>query len=221
MDIDSVRGKHSHDALIGLFEQQRVDVLVGTQMVVKGLDFDHVGLVGILDADGILNFADFRVNERAFQLMEQVSGRAGRKHEKGKVLVQVNNTQHPLLEMVKQHDYKLFFNTEIQLRQQFAYPPFSRIIHIECKHKFQNITQQAILFLHQRLSANYHQYLIGPAEPPISRIRNQYIWELMLKLPRNNAFIFQCKQFIMKAIIDLHHEKNLSQVHVVVDVDAM
>jgi primosomal protein N' (replication factor Y) len=123
--------------------------------------------------------------------------------------------------MVRQHDYKLFFNTEIQLRQQFAYPPFSRIIHILCKHKFQNTTQLAIQFLHQRLYMKYGQYLIGPAEPPISRIRNQYIWELMLKLPRNNAFIFQCKQFILKSIIDMHHEKNLSQVHVVVDVDAM
>lgn len=221
MDIDSVRGKHSHDALINLFEQQRVDVLVGTQMVVKGLDFDHVGLVGILDADGILNFADFRVNERAFQLMEQVSGRAGRKHEKGKVLVQVTNTQHPLLAMVQKHDYKLFFNTEIPLRQQFGYPPFSRIIHIVCKHKYQTTAQLAIQYLHQRLYMNYGQYLNGPAEPPIARIRNQYIFELMLKLPRNNTLIFQCKQSILRFIVDLHHEKNLSQVHVVIDVDAL
>ncbi len=100
MDLDSVRGKTAHDMLIKQFEQQRVDILVGTQMVVKGLDFDHVDLVGILDADSLLNFSEFRVNERAFQLMEQVSGRAGRKDGKGKVLIQVANTRHPVLQWV-------------------------------------------------------------------------------------------------------------------------
>src|SRR6188508_3824746 len=106
MDIDTVRGKNAHDVLIQQFEQQRIDILVGTQMVVKGLDFDHVSLVGILDADGLLSFADFRVNERAFQLMEQVSGRAGRKEKQGLVLVQVRNMNHPVLQFVQQHDYK-------------------------------------------------------------------------------------------------------------------
>ena len=111
MDVDSVRGKTAHDMLIKQFEQQRVDILVGTQMVVKGLDFDHVDLVGILDADSLLNFSEFRVNERAFQLMEQVSGRAGRKDGKGKVLIQVANTGHPVLQFVMNHDFKAFYAT--------------------------------------------------------------------------------------------------------------
>ncbi len=106
MDYDSIRGKNDHDALIKLFEQQRIDILAGTQMVVKGLDFEHVSLVGIVDADGIMNFSDFRVNERAFQLMEQVSGRAGRREQQGKVIVQVSNTHHPVLQFVKEHDYE-------------------------------------------------------------------------------------------------------------------
>ncbi len=221
MDIDSVRGKHSHDALIHLFEQKRIDVLVGTQMVVKGLDFDHVGLVGILDADGILGFADFRVNERAFQLMEQVSGRAGRKGEKGKVLVQVTNTHHPLLAIIQRHDYKQFFDIEIQYRRQYFYPPFSRIIKLLCKHKDKNIAQQASQFLASKLLGAYDQYLNGPAEPPVNRVRNQFIYELMLKLPRQLTLLQQCKQQLKSFIIDLHHEKTFSRVQVIIDVDSI
>src|SRR5215475_1896051 len=128
MDIDSVRGKNAHDTLIRQFEEQRIDILVGTQMVVKGLDFERVDLVGILDADSILSFADFRVNERAFQLMEQVSGRAGRKDVEGKVFIQVANTKHPVLAYVQAHDYKTFFFSELDARKRFFYPPFSRTI---------------------------------------------------------------------------------------------
>ena len=115
MDMDTVRGKNAHDVLIQQFEQRRIDILVGTQMVVKGLDFDNVDLVGILDADGLLHFADFRVNERAFQLMEQVSGRAGRKEATGKVLVQTSQPTHPVLQFVQQHDYKKMFEEELDL----------------------------------------------------------------------------------------------------------
>src|SRR5260370_3879010 len=125
MDIDSVRGKTSHDSRIQQFVHQRIDILVVTQMVVKGLDFEHVSLVGILDADSILSFADFRVNERAFQLMEQVSGRAGRRDGKGKVLIQVANTAHPLLGWLRAHDYRLFFGQEVDARKLYFYPPYS------------------------------------------------------------------------------------------------
>ena len=221
MDIDSVRGKHSHDALINLFEQQRIDVLVGTQMVVKGLDFDHVGLVGILDADGILGYADFRVNERAFQLMEQVSGRAGRKGEKGKVLVQVTNTKHPLLAIIQRHDYRQFFDIEIEYRRQYFYPPFSRIIKVQCKHKDKHTAEQAAQFLANKLLGAYHHFLNGPAEPPISRVRNQFIYELMLKLPRQLNLLQQCKQQLQNFITDLHHEKVFSRVQVIIDVDSI
>src|SRR4029077_12777557 len=113
MDVDSIKGKNAHDALIQQFEQGKVEILVGTQMVVKGLDFDNVDLVGVLDADGLLSFADFRVNERAFQLMEQVSGRAGRKTEQGKVLIQAAKINHPVLLFVQQHDFKRFYDFEL------------------------------------------------------------------------------------------------------------
>src|SRR5215210_4782272 len=143
MDYDSIRGKNDHDALIKLFEQQRVDILAGTQMVVKGLDFEHVDLVGIVDADALLNFTDFRVNERAFQLMEQVSGRAGRREEQGKVIVQVSNTQHPVLHFVQKHNYEELYKFEIENRRQFFYPPFSRIIQVTFKHKEKHIAEEA------------------------------------------------------------------------------
>ena len=126
MDVDSVR-KQAHDNLIQQFEQQRLDILVGTQMVVKGLDFEHVKLVGILDADSLLGFADFRVNERAFQLMEQVSGRAGRKGTRGKVMIQVANTNHPVLQYIAQHDFPAFYKFEIESRKNFFYPPFLQV----------------------------------------------------------------------------------------------
>lgn len=122
MDYDSVRGKNDHDSLIKLFEQQRIDILAGTQMVVKGLDFEHVNLVGIVDADGILNFTDFRVNERAFQLMEQVSGRAGRRGDQGKVVIQVSNTRHPVLQFVQAHNYDEFYRFEIENRKNVFLP---------------------------------------------------------------------------------------------------
>ena len=157
MDYDSIKGKYDHDNLIKLFEQQRIDILVGTQMVVKGLDFEHVNLVGILDADGILNFTDFRVNERAFQLMEQVSGRAGRKDNKGKVMIQVSNTNHPVLKFVQEHSFKNLYDYEIDNRKQFFYPPFSRLIHITFRHKLSNIAEEAANLMVQGLKHKLRQ----------------------------------------------------------------
>jgi primosomal protein N' (replication factor Y) len=130
MDLDNIKGKNEHDQLIQQFEKRQIDVLVGTQMVVKGLDFEHVDLVGIVDADSLLNFNQYRVNERAFQMMEQVSGRAGRRDDQGKVLIQVSQVQHPIIKMVQEHDYFKFYDFEIQNRRHFAYPPFSRIVSL-------------------------------------------------------------------------------------------
>src|SRR5215204_1822540 len=204
MDVDSVRGKQAHDNLIQLFEQGRIDILVGTQMVVKGLDFDNVHLVGILDADNLLSFADFRVNERAFQLMEQVSGRAGRKDKQGKVYIQVANTKHPVLQLVKEHDYKKLYAEEVEKRKQFFYPPFSRIIHFTFRHKMKDIVERAAHNFADRLKSKYGQYLVGPAEPVINRIRNQHLMELLIKLPRDTKMIANCKKDMLEQIALLH-----------------
>lgn len=221
MDIDTVRGKHAHDTLLQQFEQQRIDILVGTQMVVKGLDFDTVALVGILDADGILNFADFRVNERAYQLMEQVSGRAGRRNETGQVLIQTGQPHHPVLQYVQQHAYKKMYTDEIDKRKQFAYPPFARIIHLNFKHKIKEVVQQAAQQFAVSLQPKYGNYLTGPAEPIINRIRNQYIMELLIKLPRQQQLIQECKQDIKAQIINLQQQQRFKSVVVIPDVDGV
>ena len=221
MDVDTVRGKNAHDVLIQQFEQQRIDILVGTQMVVKGLDFDTVDLVGILDADGLLHFADFRVNERAFQLMEQVSGRAGRKQETGKVLIQTTQPSHPTLLQVKQHDYKRMFAEELAKRKQFFYPPFSRIIRLSFKHKIREVVEGAAHQFSAMLKNKYDDYMVGPAEPVINRVRNQYLMELLLKLPRDSKIIAQCKADIFDSIAILHQEKRFKAVVIVPDVDVV
>jgi primosomal protein N' (replication factor Y) len=218
MDYDSVKGKNDHDSLIKLFEQRRIDILVGTQMVVKGLDFEHVNLVGILDADGILSFADFRVNERAFQLMEQVSGRAGRKDAEGKVLVQVANMHHPVLQMVKEHDFKKLYDFEITNRKNFFYPPFSRIIQLVFKHKEKHIAEESANLMLQGLKA-FADFIKGPAEPVINRVRNQYLFELLLKLPKDAATIHKCKIAIQQQIVILQSSKRYRAVTIMADVD--
>jgi primosomal protein N' (replication factor Y) len=221
MDIDSIRGKHAHDHLIQLFEQRKIDILVGTQMVVKGLDFENVHLVGILDADNLLSFADFRVNERAFQLMEQVSGRAGRRDGRGEVMIQVANTKHPVLHYVKQHNYNLFFQDEIEARKKFFYPPFSRAILLTFKHKIKEVVDAAAHTFALGLSKDFKNYIVGPAEPVVNRVRNQFLMELLLKLPKNASVISACKAAIQEQAAILHNEKKFRSVVVIVDVDPM
>ena len=221
MDIDAVRGKHAHDQLIQSFEQNKIDILVGTQMVVKGLDFENVDLVGILDADGILSFSDFRANERAYQLMEQVSGRAGRRQGKGRVLVQTSQPAHPILLQVQQHHYEAMFADEMSQRETFAYPPLTRIIKLTFRHKIREVVQEAARYFANALTNSYGSYLTGPAEPVVNRIRNQYLMELMLKLPRHSQLLAQCKKDIQYNVAILHQEKRFKSVVVIPDVDGV
>lgn len=219
MDYDSVKGKNDHDTLIKLFEQHRIDILVGTQMVVKGLDFEKVNLVGIVDADGILNFTDFRVNERAYQLMEQVSGRAGRKDGMGKVLIQVSNMQHPVLQFVKNHAYKDLYDYEIENRKQFAYPPFTRLIQVTFKHKEKHIAEEAANIMSQGLKVSFGAYINGPSQPVVDRVRNQYLWEILLKLPKDAGLVQQCKQAIKQQMVIIQNNKAYRSVHIIPNTD--
>jgi len=220
MDFDTIKNKNAHDVLIQEFEQHRLDVLVGTQMVVKGLDFENVELVGILDADGLLHFADFRVNERAFQLMEQVSGRAGRKDGKGKVLIQTSNPAHPILKHVEQHDYQAMYAEEIEKRKQFFYPPFSRVINLHFRHKERDVVFDAAHAFAQSLDLPYGKYFVGPAEPVVNRVRNMFLMELLIKLPKDSQLIARCKEDLLHAIVQLHQKPRYKKVLVIPDVDA-
>ncbi|HUQ96677.1 MAG TPA: primosomal protein N', partial [Chitinophagaceae bacterium] len=221
MDFDTIRNKNAHDVLIQQFEQKKIDVLVGTQMVVKGLDFENVDLVGILDADGLLSFADFRVYERGFQLMEQVSGRAGRKNGQGKVLIQTSNPTHPVLQLVAHHDFVGMYNEEIEKRKQFFYPPFSRLIHLTFRHKERDVVKLAAEQFAQSLEPQFANYIVGPAEPVVNRVRNMYLMELLLKLPRDAQLIATCKSQVLRQCATLHSDKKFAKVQIVPDVDAI
>ncbi|HEY5392086.1 MAG TPA: primosomal protein N', partial [Hanamia sp.] len=218
MDVDAVKGKNAHDTLIKLFEQHRIDILAGTQMVVKGLDFENVSLVGVLDADGLLSFADFRVNERAFQLMEQVSGRAGRKADRGLVLIQASKINHPVLLFVQDHDYEKFYDYEINMRKQFFYPPFSRLIRITLKHAKKEVVFEAADNLANSLQKDF-EHLIGPAAPVINRVRNMFLVEILLKLQKDAAYLQIQKQVIKNHIDLLKADKRFKSVVIIPDVD--
>ena len=219
MDVDSVRGKTAHDTLINAFEKRELDILVGTQMVVKGLDFDHVSLVGILDADGLLGFADFRVNERAFQLMEQVSGRSGRKGAQGRVVVQTTQPGHPVLQFVQNHDYKGFFAFEMEGRRRFGYPPYTRLVKVTFKHKEKNRAEDAANSVVNGLSAELGRYIIGPAEPVVSRIRQQYHIEFILKLPREAGLHERARRMLHQQQLVLQNDRVFRSVVVQSDAD--
>ena len=219
MDLDTVRGKTAHEQLIRLFEDRRIDILVGTQMVVKGLDFGFVDLVGILDADSMLHFADFRVHERAFQLMEQVSGRTGRRTETGGVMIQVPDMGHPVLAFVQAHDYRALYDYEIQSRQQFGYPPFSRLIKVMFRHKQEETGMAGAEAFAEGLRREFGAYLTGPAAPVVNRVRNQYLMELLIKLPRDGTVIQRCKQAIRATEALVHADKRYRSLVIVPDVD--
>jgi primosomal protein N' (replication factor Y) (superfamily II helicase) len=219
MDVDSVKGKTAYDALVQLFEQGRIDILVGTQMVVKGLDFEKVQLVGVLDADSMLHFADFRVNERAFQLMEQVSGRAGRKTKQGVVVIQLAQMEHPLMPYITAHDYIGFAQRELASRKEFFYPPFSRMILIHLRHKIKEVVQDAAAVFANNVKKEMGAYMIGPAEPVIGRIRNQYLMEILFKLPKDAATIQLCRTVIQQQMAILQNDKKYRSVVIVPDAD--
>ena len=221
MDFDTIRNKNAHDVLIQQFEQKKIDVLVGTQMVVKGLDFENVDLVGILDADALLHFADFRVNERGFQLMEQVAGRAGRRNGTGRVMIQTMNPMHPVLQWVAHHDYVGMYLEEIEKRRQFLYPPFSRIIHVSFRHKERDVVSDAAHQFANAMAVPYGKYMVGPAEPVINKVRNLFLMEMLIKLPKDGGLIARCKTDIEKECANLHADRRFKKVIVVPNVDVL
>ncbi len=220
MDLDTVRAKNAHARLISSFEDGQIDILVGTQMVTKGLDFERVGVVGVLSADQLLHYPDFRATERAFQLMVQVSGRAGRKHKRGKVIIQSFNPAHPILKEVIENDYQLFFHRELNERLQFAYPPFRRLIRISVKHRKPETLNQAMKLYAHWIKAKLGDWVLGPTVPQVGRIRGWFILDLLIKLdPKERAKLAFTKKVIRESTEALHQTKGYSGVRVVIDVD--
>ena len=219
MDFDTVKGKYGHTRIINDFEEKRIEILVGTQMVTKGLDFDNVGIVGVLSSDHLLQFPDFRASERAFQMITQVSGRAGRKKKRGKVLIQAFNTGHPILGEILQDDFQQFFQRELKERHDFQYPPFMRLIKITMKHKQPNLLNEGAKMFTQQLRAQLGNRVIGPAVPGVPRVRNQYLLDILIKLERNGSLIAKAKTLIREATRNMQSQKGFSGVRVNVDVD--
>lgn len=219
MDWDSMKGKNKMSQLIENFSKGRIDILVGTQMVVKGLDFENVGLVGILSADSLLSYPDFRVNERAFQLMEQVSGRAGRMDGKGKVIIQSFNLTHPVLQWVKEHDFRSFYHMESGSRQSFGYPPFARMIKLIVKHRDAAKVEQGAFQLAEALKQYPELHIQGPAAALVSRVRNYYIQEIWLKLQNDPLVLQSLKGSIAIAINNTLQKRGNSALQITVDVD--
>lgn len=183
MDLDTTRGKHAYEKIITSFEQQEVDILVGTQMVTKGLDFRNVNLVGIMNADSLLNFPDYRAHERSFQLLTQVAGRAGRTQKRGKVIIQTYNPYHQILRQVTDGDYESLFKDQLYEREQYKYPPVNKIIQITFKHKEYNRLNEAAEWFAKALRNMFVSNVLGPESPAVARIRNQYLKHILIKIP--------------------------------------
>lgn len=220
MDLDTTRNKDGYENIIDDFSNHKADILVGTQMVTKGLDFGDVSMVAILNADSIINFPDFRSTERAFNMLEQVSGRAGRRTEQGAVIVQTSNPTHPVINFLKSHDYVGFFNHEIEERKLFNYPPFTRVIYIYLKHRDNNNLSEISTIYASRLRELFGNRVFGPEEPMISRIQSLYIRKIMLKI-EINASMKKVKQILRDTYEQMHQLPRMKGMIVYYDVDPM
>ncbi len=184
MDLDTTRGKHGYEKIITAFEQQELDILVGTQMLTKGLDFRNVNLVGVMNADSLLNFPDYRAHERTYQLLTQVSGRAGRTKKRGKVIIQTYNPYHQILKQVTTGDYEGMYTEQLYDREQYKYPPVNRIIKVTFKHKNYALLNEAADWFTGALRTNFGGTVLGPEYPPVARIRNQYLKHILVKVDK-------------------------------------
>lgn len=218
LDLDSTRSKNAYETIIHEFENRQIHILVGTQMITKGLDFDNVGLVGILDADMLLNRPDYRAFERAFQLMVQVAGRAGRKNKKGKVIIQTSNPDQWVLGRVMEHDFKGFYETEIQERKLFFYPPYYKMIHLTLRNTDERKLNAAAQNLTDKLRIVFKERVVGPEFPLIKRIQNFFIKEIKIKIEKD-APDRKVKDKIQEAIDLFYAEADNKSSRLSIDVD--
>jgi primosomal protein N' (replication factor Y) len=219
MDQDTTRGKQALERILGAFGEGRVDVLVGTQMVTKGLDFERVTVVGILNADGLLRFPDLRAHERAFQLMAQVAGRSGRSRSPGTVYIQARDIHHPVIDLVVAHDSEGMYRRELELRRAHGYPPFTRLVELTLKHRDEQRVMAAGQALAALLRPVFGERVLGPEAPPVARVRDKHLRTLLLKLPRSS---YQREKTLLSEAIDrVFGMPEHGSVQLVIDVDPM
>jgi len=219
MDLDTTRARNSLQTILNDLEEKKIDILVGTQMVAKGLDFSDVTLIGIINADSLLKFPDYRANERSFQMLAQVSGRAGRRGKQGKVVIQTYDPFHRIIKQVIANDYSDLYYTEMAERKSFKYPPFYRIINLDIKHKNPEILYNQSVYLANELRKHFGERVIGPESPLISRIRNFYIKSIMLKFEKDGISIVKAKAILKDVIVQFQTTKLSKGSIVQPDVD--
>lgn len=218
LDYDTTRSKNAYHEIITRFESREIDILVGTQMVTKGLDFDNVSLVGVMSADSMLNFPDFRANERSFQLLMQVSGRSGRKGKRGKVVIQTWQPYHYIIRKVIENDFKGMVKEELADRRQFKYPPYYRMITFVMRHRDRNVLDMRAAVMTKLLRQSFGDRILGPEYLPVARVKNRYQKQLILKLEKSRSFK-QAREIIRGHLDEFYREKSNRSVQIAIDVD--
>lgn len=220
MDMDTTRTRTAYEKIIADFEEGKTDILIGTQMVSKGLDFDHVSVVGILNADTMLNYPDFRSYERAFQLMAQVAGRAGRKHKRGKVILQTKSIDHPIIEQVIANDYEQMVEGQLAERQLFQYPPYYRLIYVYMKHRNADLLELMANAMGEKLRTMFGSRVLGPDKPPVARIQTLFIKKIVLKI-ENDVAMGRVRECLLRAQSEILQDERFKSLIIYYDVDPM
>ena len=220
MDLDTTRTRTAYERIIHDFQQGRTDILIGTQMVSKGLDFDHVSVVGILNADTMMNYPDFRAYERAFQLMAQVAGRAGRKNKRGRVVLQTKSIDHPIIPQVMRNDFEGMVAGQLAERQLFRYPPYYRLVYVYLKHRNEQLLDVMAQTMAAKLRAVFGVRVLGPDKPPVARIQTLFIRKIVLKI-ETNAPMARARQLLVQVQQEMVAEDRFKSLIVYYDVDPM
>ena len=218
MDLDTTSKKNAHEEIIKDFENGDIDILTGTQMVSKGLDFESVAVVGVINADDMLNFPDFRAFEKSYQLLTQVSGRAGRSKEQGEVIIQTSTPAHKILNFVVSNNYTAFFNNELTDRNEFNYPPYYKLLKLTIKHKRKDVLDVGSIILAKELTNVFGNLVLGPEDALVSRVQNFYIKEILLKIKKGKS-LKQSKQVIVSLIDKVKSDFRFKYLNIIADVD--
>ena len=220
MDLDTTRTRSAYEKIIADFEQGKTDILIGTQMVSKGLDFDHVSIVGILNADTMLNYPDFRSYERAFQLMAQVAGRAGRKNKRGRVVLQTKSIDHPIIHQVIANDYEDMVGGQLVERQMFHYPPYYRLVYVYLQNHNEALLDQMAAVMADKLRAVFGNRVLGPDKPPVARIQTLFIKKIVVKIEQN-APMGRARELLLRIQREMLADERYKSLIVYYDVDPM
>ena len=218
MDLDTTRTRAAYERIINDFEEGKTDILIGTQMISKGLDFDRVSVVGILNADSMMNYPDFRSYERAFQLMAQVAGRAGRKNKQGLVVLQTKSPENPLIHQIMANDYARLYQEQMEERSLFKYPPFYRLIYVYLKHRKEDILNQAADLMAAHLRQGMGERILGPDKPPVARIQSLFIRKIVIKIEQE-ASMSKVRRYLTQVQRTLIEDERFRSLMVYYDVD--